>query len=307
MSKARTVSVGVDVDALKYYFQIHGLNPDEATDAAWSLGVPRFLDLFRESNCAATFYCVASDLVEELPRQLVKEMVAQGHEVGNHTYDHHYGLTELSPAEIYEQISRARVRLEDVSGSSVVGFRAPGYHLNGTVIRAARASGHRYDTSVFPCVPYYLAKAGIMGLMRLRGRSSQSLLGRPGALIAPRSPYLASLDNPYRRTDARGLEEFPISVMAGVPLIGTAFTALGTLPSLGVVSAALRRYRHLTLEFHAADLLSIDEDGLPPQLSVQPDLRVSWAQKFEVFAAVLGRLAAGAEVRRLDHMVGDVR
>ena len=35
-------------------------------------------------------------------------------------------------AEIYEQISRARVRLEDVSGSSVVGFRAPGYHLNGT-------------------------------------------------------------------------------------------------------------------------------------------------------------------------------
>ena len=42
MSKARTVSVGVDVDALKYYFQIHNLNPDEATDAAWSLGVPPF-------------------------------------------------------------------------------------------------------------------------------------------------------------------------------------------------------------------------------------------------------------------------
>ena len=121
------------------------------------------------------------------------------------------------------------------------------------------------------------------------------------SITVPRQPRQPISQD--RCTRLRGISDI---CHGGVPLIEQ-LSALGTLPSLGVVSAALRRYRHLTLEFHAADLLSIDEDGLPPQLSVQPDLRVSWAQKFEVFAAVLGRLAAGAEVRRLDHMVGDVR
>ncbi len=307
MLGTRTVSVGVDVDALKYYYQIHGLDARGASDAAWSLGVPRFLKLFEETGCPATFYCVASDLDDALPRRLLRDMVAQGHEVGNHTQDHHYGLTELSSAEIYDQIALARLRLEEVSGSKVVGFRAPGYHLNGTVIRAAQASGHRYDTSVFPCVPYYLAKAGIMGLMRLKGRTSRSILGRPDALIAPRTPYVASLENPYRKTQAEGLDEFPISVLGGIPLIGTAFTALGQLPSLAVVTAASKRYTHLTLEFHAADLLSIDEDGLPSQLSVQPDLKVSWMRKYQIFASLLDRLAANATFRRLDDMAGGVR
>ena len=52
---AKTASVGVDVDALKYYFQIHGLAVDRASDEAWSLGVPRFLSLFDEVGCKATF------------------------------------------------------------------------------------------------------------------------------------------------------------------------------------------------------------------------------------------------------------
>ena len=303
----RTVSVGVDVDALKYYFQIHGLDAADASDAAWSLGVPRFLALFSEVGCSATFYCVASDLDDALPRRMVQDMVKQGHEVGNHTLDHHYGLTTLSAAEIYNQVSTARLRLEDVSGSPVVGFRAPGYHLNGTVLRAASASGHTYDTSVFPCIPYYLAKATIMGFMRINGRVSKSVLGHPECLIAPREPYVACLRNPYQRADKQGLDEFPISVLGGVPLIGTAFTAMGRIGSLGVAAAAAKRFKHLTLEFHAADLLSIDEDGLPPQLSVQPDLRVSWTSKYQNFASVLQKLGKIAVFRRLDEMVGDVQ
>ena len=307
MKDERTVSVGVDVDALKYYFQIHGLEPSNAPDAAWSLGVPRFLDLFRQVGCFATFYCVASDMDDEIAQATIKDIVAEGHEVGNHTLDHHYSLTELSSADIYDQVATSRVKLERYSDSSVVGFRAPGYHLNGTVLRAVKASGHRYDTSVFPCVPYYIAKAGILGLMQIQGRDSKSLLGHPQCLLAPRRPYLASLENPYQAVREDGFDEFPISVLGGVPLIGTAFTAMGRLASTEVAAAAMRWHSHLTLEFHAADLLSLDEDGLPPQLSVQPDLRVSWTRKYDIFASVLNRLAEKANFRRLADMVGDAR
>ena len=176
--------------------------------------------------------------------------------------------------------------------------------MNGTVLRAVRASGHRYDTSVFPCAPYYLAKAGIMGLMRLRGKISKSVLGHPACLLAPRHPYAASLNEPYRVAKGMGFREFPISVLGGIPLIGTAFTALGSLASLGVVKAAARTHSHLTLEFHAADLLSIDEDGLPKTLAVQPDLRISWKKKYTNFASLLKRLGTSAQFERLDVIAG---
>ena len=299
----KTASVGVDVDALKYYFQIHGLDPAKASDKAWSLGVPRFLDLFDEVGCAGTFYCVASDLDDEIPRAVIKEMTRRGHEVGNHTLDHNYRLTQLSDAEIYHQVAESRLRLESIAEQRVVGFRAPGYHLNGTVLRAAKASGHLYDSSVFPCAPYYLAKAGIMGMMRLRGRASKSLLGTPQALFAPRKPYLANCLMPYQKDDVAGLSEFPISVMAGVPLIGTAFTALGAGLSKTVVRAALHAHDHLTIEFHAADLLSIDEDGLAPALSVQPDLSISWLRKREIYAKTLNLVHQHASFKRLDELV----
>ena len=299
----KTASVGVDVDALKYYFQIHGLDPAKASDKAWSLGVPRFLDLFDEVGCAGTFYCVASDLEDELPQSMIKEMARRGHEIGNHTLDHNYRLTQLPDAEIYHQVAESKLRLESTAGQPVVGFRAPGYHLNGTVLRAAKASGHLYDTSVFPCAPYYLAKAGVMGLMRLRGRASKSLLGTPQALFAPRKPYLADCLMPYQKDNVAGLSEFPISVVAGGPLIGTAFTALGSSLSQTVVRTALRAHDHLTIEFHAADLLSIEEDDLDPALSVQPDLSVSWLRKREIYAKTLKRVHQHAHFKRLDELV----
>ena len=34
--------------------------------------------------------------------------------------------------------------------------------------------GYRYDSSTFPAVPYYLAKAAVMGGMRLLGRRSHA-------------------------------------------------------------------------------------------------------------------------------------
>ena len=62
--KKRTASVGVDVDALKHYYRIHGIDEAKANNQAWSIAVPRFLDLFAKHEIKATFYCVAEDLAE---------------------------------------------------------------------------------------------------------------------------------------------------------------------------------------------------------------------------------------------------
>lgn len=295
---ARTASVGVDVDSLHHYYRIHGLDPAEATNAAWTVGVPRFVELFESLGVPATFYCIAEDLAVEDNEGRVRDLAARGFEIGNHTLTHPYELTRLRPEHRRREIGEGRDRLEAGSGFAVSGFRAPGYNTNAGVLADARATGHRYDSSVFPCVPYYVAKAGVLGLMRLRGRASRSIMGSPRTLLAPRDPYVSDVASPYR-PGGGGLPEFPISVAGGVPLIGTAFTALGRRLSLAALEVGLRLHTHLTLEFHAVDLMSIADDGLEPSLGVQGDLRASVARKRAVFEAVLERLRDRARVERL--------
>jgi peptidoglycan/xylan/chitin deacetylase (PgdA/CDA1 family) len=295
-----TAAVGVDVDHLKHYYRIHGFDEGAATEAAWAVGVPRFIDLFAEVGIAGTFYCVAEDLQAPGTAQRMRMAVDAGHEIGNHSWHHRYDLIHMAPGERLAEVDEARKRLQDASGTAVEGFRAPGYNITADLLRDVVAAGHTYDSSHFPCVPYYTAKAAVMGMMRLRGRRSQSVLVPPAFLTGPRNPYRIDEDRPYRR--GSGLQEYPISLAAGVPLIGTAFTALGRRASLAAVAVGLRLNRHLTLEFHAADLLSLKDDGLDPQLAVQPDLRVPLTKKRRIFRDVLKLVAQRATVRRLDQL-----
>lgn len=296
----RTAAVGVDVDHLKHYYRIHGFDERGATEAAWAVGVPRFIDLFAEVGIPATFYCVAEDLDVPITRERMAMAVDAGHEIGNHTWHHRYDLIHMDPAARLAEIQEGRERLEAAAGVPVVGFRAPGYNTTPAVLADVVAAGHTYDSSLFPCVPYYTAKAAVMGLMRLRGRRSQSVLVPPNFLLGPRTPYRIDPATPHRRGD--GLPEYPISVAAGIPLIGTAFTALGRRASVAATALAMRLNRHITIEFHAADLLALKDDGLDPRLSVQPDLRVPLAKKRRIFRDVLRYVAERATVARLDRL-----
>ena len=296
---ARTASVGVDVDSLCHYYRIHGLDESAATNAAWEIGVPRFVELFAEVGVPATFYCIAEDLETPGNAGRVRDLADAGHEVGNHTLHHRYDLSRLPPADMQREVAVARERLETAAGAPVVGFRAPGYNTTEALMGAVFDAGHLYDTSIFPCAPYYLAKASVLGWMKVRGRQSRSVLGNPSVLTAPADPYTMALGDPHRRGDDGGLQ-YPVSVAAGVPLIGTAFSALGVHGSLTAARVGLRLRKHLTIEFHAVDLLGLKDDSLDLTLAMQPDLKISVSQKRETFKKVLELIARRTRFERLD-------
>lgn len=293
----RTASVGVDVDSLWHYYRIHGLPDETRSNAAWRDGVARFAEMFAGLGIPATFYCVASDL--ELPgnRDRLRALVAAGHEIGNHSLNHRYDLSRMAPEERIVEVGQGRYRLEMAADAPVSGFRAPGYNTDAGLVGDVTATGHAYDSSVFPCAPYYAAKAGVMGLMSLLGRESRSILGTPKVLLAPREPYRMDAAEPHMR--GVGLPQFPVTVAAGVPMLGTAFTALGERASVAAAELTVRLRRHTTLEFHAIDLMALVDDGLDPRLSVQPDLRTPVAQKRRIFEAVLRTFQKRARFVRL--------
>lgn len=95
------------------------------------------LDELKKNNAHATFFVVGKS-AEQFP-DLLKREVAEGHEIGNHTYSHPTTLTHLSPTDIEQQIENNAKIIESVIGSRPAIVRVPGGSANKKVISAIEA------------------------------------------------------------------------------------------------------------------------------------------------------------------------
>ncbi len=290
----RVCSVSVDLDSIGCYYGIHGLGdvPAQLRDVVLRRGLPRFAELFERRRIFATFFIVGSDLEGDASgRAQLGALARAGHELGNHSHTHPYDLLRLPRERIEEEVDRAHEAIAAVAGTPPVGFRSPGYDMSQTLSEILMARGYRYDSSVFPSWPYYIAKAGVMALMRLTGRRSHSVLGDPRMMAAPIQPY-----RPGRSPFSRGqstLVELPVGVSPGLrlPAIGTSLLLAPTAVRARLLES-MRKRPFFNLELHGIDLIGADEDGIPATLvRRQPDLRVSLAHKQRALEATLDRLA----------------
>jgi len=304
----RLCAVSVDLDPLRCYYAIHGIGevPGALVDVVLRRALPRFAEVFARHGIPSTLFVVGSDIDQRgaTGRVELTQLAKLGHELGNHSHTHPYDLARHDETGIDEELARAETAIASLSGGVPRGFRSPGYDLSRNLLSVLRRRGYAYDSSVFPSWPYYLAKAGVMGAMRLVGRRSRSVLGDPRALLAPVEPYRPG-DSPFVRADAAGaddassaaetsrdLVELPISVTRGLrlPGIGTAIlTAPARLRLLLLDQLRVRRF--FNFELHGLDLLDAEADGIPAALVArQPDLRVPLEEKLRAFSATIDRL-----------------
>lgn len=107
-------------------------------DAPHPLFTPLLLDLLRRLGLKATFFVIGRN-AEAYP-YFVRDLVAAGHEVGNHTY-HHVRLPGLPEAEVRQELLRGNQVLEGITGEAPRYFRPPGGRYDRTVLRVARELG----------------------------------------------------------------------------------------------------------------------------------------------------------------------
>lgn len=109
-------------------------------DAAWGGDkTERILDILDEYGVKTTFF-----LVDTWTRQfpdLVKEIRARGHEIGNHSTTHPQ-MSRLSEDAIRKELSGMSANLEKLTGERPVLFRPPYGDYNNRVILTARAEGY---------------------------------------------------------------------------------------------------------------------------------------------------------------------
>jgi len=98
----------------------------------------QILDVLKRHGVKATFFVLGAN-AERHP-DVVRRIVAEGHEIGNHTYDH-YVLPLKGPGHIRSQIRRTSDLIERASGTRPTLFRPPHGWRNPFVDSSARAEG----------------------------------------------------------------------------------------------------------------------------------------------------------------------
>jgi polysaccharide deacetylase family protein (PEP-CTERM system associated) len=110
----------------------------------------KLLDVFSESNVQVT--CFFLGWVGERFPKLVKEAAARGHEIASHGYGHQL-VFQQTREQFYQDARRARMLLEEIAGTAVLGYRAPGFSTTGETpwfFDKLIEAGYQYDSSVFP-------------------------------------------------------------------------------------------------------------------------------------------------------------
>jgi polysaccharide deacetylase family protein (PEP-CTERM system associated) len=129
-------------------------------------GLDVLLDLCDEANVHATFF-VLGHQAEKTP-EVIRKVHDRGHEIACHGYSHRF-IYEQTPQQFQLEVRRAKQVLEQITGDSVDGFRAPFFSITEKSVWALDLlleEGFRYDSSLFPVLNY---RYGLRAAARVPG------------------------------------------------------------------------------------------------------------------------------------------
>lgn len=193
----------VDVEE---YFQVVALAPYAPMDRWESFptrveaSVDALLALMAQHNALGTFFTVG--WVAERHPAMMRRIADAGHELASHTYDH-LRITHQSREHFRESVRRTKRIIEDSTGASVQGFRAPSFSItegNEWALDILIEEGHRYDSSLFPVKR--------SGYGYASGKQDPYWIDRPAGRIAEFPPV--TLDVLGKRLPAAGGAYFRI-------------------------------------------------------------------------------------------------
>lgn len=166
-------------------------------------GTDRILDVLHELKVPATFFAIGQN-VQRHP-DLLRRIDAEGHLIGNHTFDHsHWGI--FTPASWWlEQVIRTDDQIEKTIGRRTTFFRPPVGHKTPLTGAALRRSGHTMVTWTLRCydglsrttpqdiLGRLLPRARAGDIVLLHDGSEPHFARHPGATVEALRPLIQGL------------------------------------------------------------------------------------------------------------------
>ncbi len=274
------------------YFQVQAF-ADQVSRASWDsiprrveANTERILTRFAEAGIQATFFTLG--WIAERHPELIRRIVAAGHELASHGYDH-VRADQFDEAGFRADVGRTRRLLEDLGGVAVRDYRAPTFSIgthNLWAFRALEAEGYSYSSSVYPVrhdlygmphAPRFPFRPGNGALWELP-MTTLALAGRnlPWAgggyfRLLPYSLYRRGLARMLRRDRRPGIFYFhPWEIDPSQPIIATARLRSRLRHRLNLAEMERRLCRLLRdFAWNRVDRVFATELALPPATAVR--------------------------------------
>jgi len=137
------------------WFHSEWFNPNEVISRYFSGKKPttdtwktmkKLLDLFKRYSINATFFCLVE--TSKIYPDIIKMIVDDGHEIALHGVSHQ---NIVDRERFRKDICYGKCFLEELSGSEVLGYRAPNFKIPLWGFKVLSESGFIYDSSLVPC------------------------------------------------------------------------------------------------------------------------------------------------------------
>ena len=131
--------------ASEKYLPIYNVQTEEnkvafTMNCAWNADdIDSILETLKNNDVHITFFIVG-DWADKYPKA-VKKIHESGHEIGSHSNTHPH-VNNLSAEKNLEEIQLSVNKLEKITGSKTILYRAPYGEYNDTVIKTAQENGY---------------------------------------------------------------------------------------------------------------------------------------------------------------------
>ena len=99
------------------------------------------LDVLKKYNAPATFFCIGKN-IEQHP-EILQQVVAAGHTIGNHSYSHAPLFDFYRKRRLIDELRKTDALIERITGKKTAYFRPPYGVTNPSIRRALAVTKHR--------------------------------------------------------------------------------------------------------------------------------------------------------------------
>lgn len=147
-SRRATVCLTFDFDAISIWIgPFAARSPSMISRGEFgAVGCQRILDLLAREGIPGTFF-VTGHTAETYP-EIVRRIVAEGHEIGHHGYLHENPLALETPERERAVLQRGLRALDAVAGVRPVGYRSPAWDNSPYTIDLLLEAGFHYESSL---------------------------------------------------------------------------------------------------------------------------------------------------------------
>lgn len=109
---------------------------DDGPDPAETVQI---LDVLREYNAKCTFFAIGKKIAAY--PEIAKRVIAEGHELANHTYNHVYFKQPISVEQVTKELELTENEIVKITGRHSSLFRPPGGMYDETLVNVSNGLG----------------------------------------------------------------------------------------------------------------------------------------------------------------------